>query len=202
MRPQDETLERPPIRMPEADAGPAQKVFLFGVRRDRVEEAAQESGVPVNVVNELRVADVVLTTKTHYRRGSRVVRAAEEANKPVYVLRKNTAPHVQQFLRARGGANGPDSKVDEALQEAHDAAQRVMGRRRGLGHADASSSLYQASATYAGGQVRCSITQRRSRASASRYVSYARSSFRATGMTRRYRGYGCVHLLRGHRGLR
>ena len=109
------------------ESGPPQKLFLFGVRRDRVEEAAQEAGVPVNVVNELRVADVVLTTKTHYRRGSRVVRAAEEASKPVYVLRKNTAPHVQQFLKARGGAaNGSDPKVDEALQEAHDAAQRVM----------------------------------------------------------------------------
>ena len=126
VRPPDEALERAPVRMPEADTGPAQKVFLFGVRRDRVEEAAQESGVPVSVVNELRVADVVLTTKTHYRRGSRVVRAAEEANKPVYVLRKNTAPHVQQFLRARGGSNGSDPKVDEALQEAHDAAQRVV----------------------------------------------------------------------------
>jgi hypothetical protein len=96
------------------------------VRRERVEEASQEAGVAVNVVSELRVADVVLTTKTHYRRGSRVVRAAEEAGKPVYVLRKNTAPHVQQFLKARGGANGADPKVDEALQEAHDAAQRVM----------------------------------------------------------------------------
>ena len=123
----DDDLERAPMPMPNAEIGPAQKVFLFGVRRDRVEEAAQESGVPVNVVNELRVADVVLTTKTHYRRGSRVVRAAEEANKPVYVLRKNTAPHVQQFLRARGGAsNGSDPKVDEALQEAHEAAQKVV----------------------------------------------------------------------------
>ena len=111
---------------PESETGPAQKIFLFGVRRERVEEASQEAGVAVNVVSELRVADVVLTTKTHYRRGSRVVRAAEEAGKPVYVLRKNTAPHVQQFLKARGGANGADPKVDEALQEAHDAAQRVM----------------------------------------------------------------------------
>ena len=120
------TTERAPVPEPEADAGPPQKLFLFGVRRDRVEEAAQEAGVTVNVVNELRVADVVLTTKTHYRRGSRVVKAAEEASKPVYVLRKNTAPHVQQFLKARGGANGADPKVDEALQEAHEAAQRVM----------------------------------------------------------------------------
>ena len=120
------TTERAPVPGPEPEAGPPQKLFLFGVRRDRVEEAAQEAGVAVNVVNELRVADVVLTTKTHYRRGSRVVRAAEEASKPVYVLRKNTAPHVQQFLKARGGANGADPKVDEALQEAHEAAQRVM----------------------------------------------------------------------------
>ena len=115
------------VHHPETEsAGPPQKLFLFGVRRDRVEEASREVGVPVNVVNELRIADVVLTTKTHYRRGSRVVKTAEETSKPVYVLRKNTAPHVQQFLRARGGVNGLDPKADEALQEAHDAAQRVM----------------------------------------------------------------------------
>ena len=122
------TMERAPVPETETEAGPPQKLFLFGVRRDRVEEAAQEAGVTVNVVNELRVADVVLTTKTHYRRGSRVVRAAEEASKPVYVLRKNTAPHVQQFLKARSGSgdNGADPKVDVALQEAHEAAQRVM----------------------------------------------------------------------------
>jgi len=40
------------------------RVFLFGVGRDKLEAAAAESGTSVQIVNELRRADLVLTTKT------------------------------------------------------------------------------------------------------------------------------------------
>ena len=48
------------------------RVFLFGVGRDKVEQAANATGQPVQVVNDLQAADMVLTTKTHYRRGSQL----------------------------------------------------------------------------------------------------------------------------------
>jgi hypothetical protein len=79
-----------------------------------------------------------LTTKTHYRRGSQLVRVAEASGKPVYVLRKNTMPQVQEFLRAvskEWGHGGPrfeqpedgSTKVLEgAMQEAEEAANRVL----------------------------------------------------------------------------
>ena len=101
------------------------RVFLFGVGRERVEEAAESAGLPVDVVNELRGADVVLTTKTHYRRGSQLVRAAENSGKPIYVLRKNTLPQVQQFLKIMTREQDDGNAVDAALQEAHEAADRV-----------------------------------------------------------------------------
>ena len=93
-------------------------------------------------VNELRRADLVLTTKTHYRRGSQLVRIAEANGKPVYVLRKNSLPQLQDFLRTvvaqrnpngqfRGGrapAAGPQDtpNIERAMQEAEDAANRVL----------------------------------------------------------------------------
>ena len=85
-----------------SEAGPEKdlRVFLFGVGRDKLEAAVAEAGIPVEVVNELRRADAVLTTKTHYRRGSHLVKSAESAGTPVYVLRKNTMPQVQDFLHA------------------------------------------------------------------------------------------------------
>jgi len=114
------------------------KVFLFGIGRDKLEAAGVEAGIPVQVANELRRADVVLTTKTHYRRGSQLVRTAESTGTPVYVLRKNTMPQVQEFLHTiskewrdngmgSGGA-GEDYKatLEQAMQEAEDAAQRVL----------------------------------------------------------------------------
>ena len=114
------------------------KIFLFGIGRDKLEAAGVEAGVPVQVANELRRADVVLTTKTHYRRGSQLVRTAESTGTPVYVLRKNTMPQVQEFLhtiskewrddRIGSGGAGEDYKatLEQAMEEAEDAAQRVL----------------------------------------------------------------------------
>ena len=118
------------------------RVFLFGVGRDKLEAAVAEDGTPVEVVNELRRADAVLTTKTHYRRGSHLVRTAEASGTPVYVMRKNTMPQVQDFLRSiskdrgeQGGEGWPSYQSEEgfqgvmeqALQEAEEAVQRVLG---------------------------------------------------------------------------
>ncbi len=116
------------------------RVFLFGVGRDKLEAAAAEAGTAVQVVNELRRADLVLTTKTHYRRGSQLVRIAEANGKPVCVLRKNSLPQLQEFLRTvvsewgRNGGRVPElgerpagAPIDKAMQEAEEAANRILG---------------------------------------------------------------------------
>ena len=114
------------------------RVFLFGIGRDKLEAAVDGTGISVEVAGELRRADVVLTTKTHYRRGSQLVRIAETSGKPVYVLRKNTMPHIQDFLRTlskeRGNGGGMLHEAEEAspeileraMQEAEEGANRVL----------------------------------------------------------------------------
>ena len=105
---------------------PSSNVFLFGVGREKVEQAADITGLPVVVVNELRGADLVLTTRSHYRRGSQLVKVAEHSGKPIYVLRKNTQEQVEQFLKTIANQHGHNSDVDVALKEAREAAQRVL----------------------------------------------------------------------------
>ena len=102
------------------------RVFLFGVARQKVEEASNSTGLPIDVVNELRTADVVLTTKTHYRRGAQLVKVAENTGKPIYVLRKHSAHQVEQFLRAMASEQDKGGQLDSAIQEAHEAAQQVL----------------------------------------------------------------------------
>jgi len=126
------------------------RIFLFGVGRDKLEAAAAESGTALQIVNELRRADLVLTTKTHYRRGSQLVRIAESSGTPVCVLRKNTMPQLQEFLGTvikewhGGGGNGMlanlgndedgppftgqngSPTMEKAMDEAEDAANRVL----------------------------------------------------------------------------
>jgi stage III sporulation protein SpoIIIAA len=117
------------------------RVFPFGVSKDKLEAAASEAGVSVGITNQLRDATVVLTTKTHYRRGSNLVRIAESSGTPVVVLRKNTLPQVQDFLRAVARDKGVEVRafppaeeeeadlsgvMESAMREAEEAAQRVL----------------------------------------------------------------------------
>jgi stage III sporulation protein SpoIIIAA len=119
-----------------------ERVFLFGVSRDKLETAQGETGLTIDIATELRRATVVLTTKNHYRRGSQLVRVAESSGTPVYVLRKNTMPQVMDFLRTLAREHGMDVKrsphtpaegseeakatLEQAIQEAEEAAQRVL----------------------------------------------------------------------------
>ena len=133
-RPMDEMSEEEAAMVSEV------RVFLFGVGRDKLEGAMVESGVPAQIVNELRRADLVLTTKTHYRRGSQLVRIAEANGKPVFVLRKNSLPQLQDFLRTVVGqwnrhgvraAAEPEERpqgpnIERAMEEAEEAANRVL----------------------------------------------------------------------------
>ncbi len=135
-------LPRPMGEMSEEEAAMASevRVFLFGVGRDKLEAAMVEAGTPVQIANELRRADLVLTTKTHYRRGSQLVRIAEANGKPVYVLRKNSLPQLQDFLRTvvsqgnRNAGRAPEAverpqppNIERAMEEAEEAANRVLG---------------------------------------------------------------------------
>ena len=117
------------------------RVFLFGVSRDKLEVAQTETGLNIDMANELRQATLVLTTKNHYRRGAHLVKVAESNGTPVYVLRKNTMPQVMDFLRTVAKDQGLDVKtswrslsdsgeakanLEEAMQEAEEGAQKVL----------------------------------------------------------------------------
>jgi len=104
------------------------RIFPFGVSRERVLQSVRTLGVPAEVANRLEEADVVLTTKSLYRRRSEVLQQAESLRKPIYVLRKSTQAQVDQFLRsvARVQENGSPDPVTAALEEAEEAAERVL----------------------------------------------------------------------------
>ena len=146
-RGQDTYDQYPPERFQdESDAGGAAgprldaRIFLFGVSRDKVEAALAERGATAEIVSELRRANVLLTTKNHYRRGSQLVRVAESNSVPVYVLRKNTVPQVGEFLTSMARDQGielppPSGRRKEesdaeaeagARAEAEEAARRVL----------------------------------------------------------------------------
>ncbi len=103
------------------------KLFAYGVNRGSIEEASRNARVALEVTNDLRAADVLITTKAHYRRNPQIIREAEQQGKPVHVLRRNARLQVEEFVRRLGRHNGASGSLDAALQEVQSAVERVLG---------------------------------------------------------------------------
>lgn len=101
------------------------RLYPFGVNRAAILRASQSMPVPLEMVDGLHDAQILLTTKAHYRRNPRVLKKAEETGTPVYVLRKNSLSQVEQFIRTLQNQNGPHSSLDSALHEAQGAMEKV-----------------------------------------------------------------------------
>lgn len=74
-------------------------VFVYGVARNRLMQAAKQLKVHINIVDKLEDADVLLTLKSYYRKQQRLIKAAEQNRIPVYVLRANTLTQMENFWR-------------------------------------------------------------------------------------------------------
>ena len=103
------------------------RLYLFGVNRGRLEQAAKEMQLSLDIVNNLNDASLFITTKNYYRRKPQKVKDAEAANVPIYVLRSNTPPQIRQLLNTICPTEGAD-KADSlklALGEAEEAVSQV-----------------------------------------------------------------------------
>ena len=118
----------PPTPSTEEEPSPTRRVirlYTFGVNRGTIEHVIRGGRFHVEIAVSLQDADMLLTTKAQYRRNPQVVTSAEERGTPVYVLRKNSLPQVEQFIRRLGRRNGGHASLDAALQEAQDAVEHV-----------------------------------------------------------------------------
>ncbi|MCC7365370.1 MAG: AAA family ATPase [Dehalococcoidia bacterium] len=123
-------------RFPRAEPQEAAiKIYPFGVSRARLDQAIRSVGVNVDIVNDARDADAVVTLRTYYRRKPPALREAEERNLPMYVVKANTAFQLEQVLmQFRRGENGEggvrrDPMVD-VFRETEDAIARVINEGR------------------------------------------------------------------------
>ena len=135
-------MARPPDD-PTADLEPeipvtVTRILAYGVNKGRLQQVVTGVGASVELADHIDDADLLLTTKSFYRRRTQALRGAEQKGKPVYVLRRNTKPQIEQFIRAIARKQGnPQSShgVAAAMREAEDAASRVD---RGQRHIDLS----------------------------------------------------------------
>ncbi len=137
-----EEAPAPAVAAPAAPRSAPTRVHPFGVSRERLQEAAEDAGLEVTVAQSVAEADVVLTTKAHFRRRAGVLETAEELGKPVFVLRRNTAGQIVGFLQqvayGREAAQGGEAGERAAGAMEAGSSEAVAGVERILtGQADA-----------------------------------------------------------------
>jgi hypothetical protein len=107
------------------------RLYPFGINRGRLEQAARDMHLALDIVDDLKEADLLVTTKSYYRRKPQKVRDAEATNLPIYVLRKHTPLQLKQMLGtihpagATGDSGGRKNVLGIVLKEAEAAADRV-----------------------------------------------------------------------------
>ena len=103
------------------------RIYPYGVGQNRLRSAAQNLGVPVEIVNDLRRASAVLTLKNYYRKRPQPIGEAEERGIPVYVLRSNTV-HQMEALLADIFALKVDTAdpVSIAIEETMQGVEKVL----------------------------------------------------------------------------
>ena len=103
-------IQKAPEEMPEPTAEELEKVqkekgrgpvriFPFGVNRGHMERAMRAMQLPAVVALNLDEADLILTTKSKARPGTKIMKSADEHHLPVHVIRKNVSSQIMKFLK-------------------------------------------------------------------------------------------------------
>jgi len=121
------TSEEPVLKRRKASENVAvPRIYIFGINRAKLEQAARERQSEIRIVSGLSEATVFVTCKAFYRRKPQIVRDAELAGIPVYVLKNNTIGEMRQFLDSLYSNRRRTDDVGVALKEAEEAIAQVM----------------------------------------------------------------------------
>ena len=100
------------------------RVFLFGINRPILEQAAHEKGLHIEITDDLRQSNILSTTKNYFRRKPQKLRDAEMQGIPIYAIRGNSLQQLRHCIDSIH--TGPrDVAVDSALDEALQAIGEV-----------------------------------------------------------------------------
>ncbi len=124
-----ETGLRPEVEHPEFTREKVVKVYPFGVNRTRLEGVAKRERLNVQIVSDLESSDLLLTTRSHYRRKPQHVRDAENAGIPIYALKSNDVQQLLQWLHTIAPGISRSSYVHQ-MQDLLD--ERGGGRKKSV----------------------------------------------------------------------
>ena len=126
----DEDEDDEPNR--EGDDESLTRIFPYAVNRGRLERAIHALDVPAKVARSLDEANIVLTTKSKARPGSRIIAQAEEHGAALHVIRGNTAAQIMKFLKFLFKSSISGDADEIAVKEVEDAIEEVRQSRQSV----------------------------------------------------------------------
>lgn len=106
-------------------ADTTKRIYPFGINKSRIEQVVKSMGVPAKVVANMAEANLLMTSKSYYRRKPQPIRDAEASGIPIYVLKTNKISQIERCLASVFDIESFDNPVIFAIKEAEEAVTQV-----------------------------------------------------------------------------
>ena len=101
------------------------KILPFGINRGKIIQLIESNQMPIDLVDDLDTAEVVVTTKQFFRTMPKLLKKAEDSGKSILVLKRNSTVQIRDFLNDLSGNNDNTQHIEVAIQEASLAAEQI-----------------------------------------------------------------------------
>jgi stage III sporulation protein SpoIIIAA len=102
------------------------RIYPFGINQSRLEQAAREMRLEIELAANLNEATFLATTINFYRRKPQKIIDAEAMGLPIYVLKSNAKREMKQFLDLIYADREKAELLKLALAEAEEAISQVV----------------------------------------------------------------------------
>lgn len=123
---------------------PTVRLYPYGVARNRLVQAARRLRVPLEIVDDLTQATMVVTLKSLYRKRRQLISDAERRRISIYVLRANTNSQIDSFLADAFNlehVSPSEDPFESAIAEAQKAIEMIHSGQQSVDLAPVSPSL-------------------------------------------------------------
>ena len=119
-----------PFEQPTERPSQTLRVFPYGISKNRLRQASKALNTRVVLVKDLGKANVLMTSKSYYRKNPRAIGDAERAGLPIYVLRRNTVAQMESCLASIFGFLPVQDPFATAVQETQEAIDQLLSGAR------------------------------------------------------------------------
>lgn len=102
------------------------RIYPFGINRTRLEQAMNRLELPAKLASDVSVANLLMTSKSYYRRKPQPILDAEAAGIPIYVLKNNKASQMERSLFNIFDMETTEEPISLATKEAEEAIAQVI----------------------------------------------------------------------------